>query len=81
MHFNNDSYEECSDQITQAIKQSYTLHPTNHAAAVIQGKLNNEAEYPPEEINEAINYLEGRMNLIPEDMRPYLLNQYSNSVL
>ena len=81
MHFNNNSYEECSDQITHAIKQSYTLHPTNHAAAVIQGKLNHGAEYPPEEINEAIDYLEGRMNLIPEDMRPYLLNQYSNSVL
>ncbi len=81
MHFDSDSYEECSDQITEAIKQSYQSHPTNYAAAVIQGKPNNNSKYSPEEINEAIEYLEHRMNLIPEDMRPYFLNQYSNSVI
>ena len=81
MHFDSDSYEECSDQITEAIKQSYQSHSTNYAAAVIQGKPNNNSKYPPEEINEAIEYLENRMNLIPEDMRPYFLNQYSNSVI
>ena len=81
MHFDSDSYEECSDQITEAIKQSYQPHATNYAAAVIQGKPNNNSKYSPEEINEAIEYLENRMNLIPEDMRSYLLNQYSNSVL
>ena len=81
MHFDSDSYEECSDQITEAIKQSYQSHPTNYAAAVIQGKPNNNSKYSPEEINEAIEYLENRMNLIPEDMRPYFLNQYSNSVI
>jgi 1-acyl-sn-glycerol-3-phosphate acyltransferase len=80
MHFNTDSYEECSNQITVAIKQSYQPHSTNYAAAVIQGKQNNNGKYSPEEINEAIEYLENRMNLIPEDMRPYFLNQYSNSV-
>ena len=81
MHFDSDSYEECSDQITEAIKQSYQPHATNYAAAVIQGKPNNNSKYSPEEINEAIEYLENRMNLIPEDMRPYFLNQYSNSVI
>ena len=81
MHFDSDSYEECSDQITEAIKQSYQSHSTNYAAAVIQGKPNNNDKYSPEEINEAIEYLENRMKLIPEDMRPYFLNQYSNSVI
>ena len=81
MHFDSDSYEECSDQITEAIKQSYQPHSTNYAAAVIQGKPNNNSKYSPEEINDAIEYLENRMNLIPEDMRPYFLNQYSNSVI
>ena len=81
MHFDSDSYEECSNQITEVIKQSYQLHSTNYAAAVIQGKPNKNDKYSPQEINEAIEYLENRMNLIPEDMRPYLLNQYSNSVL
>ena len=81
MHFDSDSYEECSDQITEAIKQSYQSHSTNYAAAVIQGKQNNNSKYSPEEINEAIEYLENRMNLIPEDMRSYFLNQYSNSVI
>ena len=80
-HFDSDSYEECSDQITEAIKQSYQPHSTNYAAAVIQGKPINNSKYSPEEINEAIEYLENRMNLIPEDMRPYFLNQYSNSVI
>jgi len=81
MHFDSDSYEECSDQITEAIKQSYQPHATNYAAAVIQGKPNNNSKYSPEEINDAIEYLENRMNLIPEDMRPYFLNQYSNSLI
>ena len=81
MSFNTDSYEECSDQITEAIKQSYHLHSTNYAAAVIQGKSNKNNRFSPEEINDAIEYLENRMSLIPEDMRPYFLNQYSNSVL
>ena len=81
MYFDSDSYEECSDQITEAIKQSYQPHSTNYAASVIQGKQNNNSKYSPEEINDAIEYLENRMNLIPEDMRPYFLNQYSNSVI
>ncbi len=81
MNFYKDSYEECSDRITEAIKQSYHLHSTNYAAAVIQGKSNKNDRFSPEEINDAIEYLENRMTLIPEDMRPYFLNQYSNSVL
>jgi len=81
MHFYADSYEECSDQITEAIKQSYYLHSTNCAAAVIQGKPNKNDRFSPEEINDSIEYLENRMTLIPEDMRPYFLNQYSNPVL
>ena len=81
MRFNTDSYEECSDQITEAIRQSYYLHSTNYAAAIIQGKPNKNDRFSPEEINDAIEYFENRMTSIPEDMRPYFLNQYSNSIL
>ena len=32
-------------------------------------------------IDDAIQYLENRIKLLPEDMQSYLLNQYSNPVL
>ena len=40
LNFNSDSYEDCSNHITQSIKGLYKLHPTNYAAAIMQGKLN-----------------------------------------
>ena len=78
--FNEDSYEYCSNQITNAIKDSYKLQSTNYAAAIMQGKLNkNNFESP--KINESIEYLNGRLKQIPKEMEPYLLNQYSNPTI
>ena len=81
MQFNSDSYEECSEQITNNIKNLYHLHPTNYAAAVIQGKKNIKHSYNLAEIEDAISFLKNRTSLIPEEMHTYLLNQYSKPVL
>ena len=78
--FSHDSYELCSNQITNAIKESYKLHPTNFAAAIMQGKL-NKTDFESSKINKAIEYLQRRLKLIPDEMEPYLLNQYSNPTL
>ena len=78
--FSRDSYEVCSNQITNAIKESYKLHPTNFAAAIMQGKL-NKTDFESSKINKAIEYLQRRLKLIPDEMEPYLLNQYSNPTL
>ena len=78
--FSHDSYEVCSNQITNAIKESYKLHPTNFAAAIMQGKL-NKTDFESSKINKAIEYLQRRLKLIPDEMEPYLLNQYSNPTL
>ena len=80
MTFNSDSYEECSYEITENIRKLFYLHPTNYAAAIMQGR---DIEYPEEwshEITESIEYLKKRLSLIPDEMHPYLLNQYSNSI-
>jgi hypothetical protein len=56
------------------------LHPTNYAAAIMQGR---DIDYPEEwsyEIKESTEYLKRRLSLIPDEMHPYLLNQYSNSI-
>ena len=81
INFESDSYDVCSDLITKAIKDSYKLHATNYAAAIIQGKEDLKSINDLDKIDEAILYLENRIKLIPEDMHPYLLNQYSNPVL
>tara|TARA_Y100000748_G_scaffold150764_1_gene126069 strand:- start:80 stop:1192 length:1113 start_codon:yes stop_codon:yes gene_type:complete len=78
--FKTDSYEDCSDQITAEIKKSYKLHATNYAAALIQGKKVNIDEFNAKEIDDAIQYLNERMLLISDEMQPYFLNQYSNSI-
>ena len=78
--FNSDSYEDCSNQITDEIKKSYKLHPTNYAAAIMQGKL-NRSDFELHEVNEAKEYLSKRLKQIPEEMEPYLLNQYSNPTI
>jgi hypothetical protein len=79
--FDTDSYEICSDKITKEIKNLYKPHATNFAAAIIQGKNINENIYSADDVDGAIEYLKNRMKTIPEDMHPYLLNQYSNPVL
>ena len=78
INFKDNSYEACSNQISTIIKSLYKLHPTNYAAAIIQGKKNIDSSYNLEEIDEAIQFLKNRIKLIPEDMHPYYLNQYSN---
>ena len=80
MTFNSDSYEECSYEITENIRKLFYLHPTNYAAAIMQGR---DIDYPEEwsyEIKESTEYLKRRLSLIPDEMHPYLLNQYSNSI-
>ena len=81
INFESDSYDDCSNQITKAIKDSYKLHPTNYAAAIIQGKDNPNNSNDLDKIDDAIQYLENRIKLLPEDMQSYLLNQYSNPIL
>ena len=81
INFESDSYDDCSNQITKAIKDSYKLHPTNYAAAIIQGKDNPNNSNDLDKIDDAIQYLENRIKLLPEDIQSYLLNQYSNPVL
>ena len=80
INFDNNSYEACSSEITSIIKSLYKLHPTNYAAAIIQGKENIDCPYKLEEIDEAILFLKNRIKLIPEDMHSYYLNQYSNPI-
>ena len=80
MTFDSNSYEECSNKITNYIKKLYYLHPTNYAAALIQGR---DIQYPMERsqvIEESIDYLKRRISLIPDEMHPYLLDQYSNTI-
>ena len=81
MHFNNDSYDDCSEKITETIKQSYKNHATNYAAAILQGKNFAANEFTNEEIDDAITYLNKRMEQISGDVEPYFLQQYSNSVI
>lgn len=80
MIFENDSYEKCAEQITSIIKKLYMLHPTNYAAAILQGKNIAPNDYSKNALDEAVRYLDKRIKNVPEDMQPYLLNQYSNIV-
>ena len=80
MTFDSNAYEECSNKITNNIKNLYYLHPTNYAAALIQGR---DIQHPigrSQDIEESIDYLKRRISLIPDEMHPYLLNQYSNVI-
>ena len=81
LNFDSDSYEICSTKITNSIKRLYKLHPTNYAAAIIQGKENTNIKFEVDDIENGMNYLEKRMSLIQEEIHPYLLKQYSNPVL
>ena len=78
LNFKSDSYEDCSNHITQSIKGSYKLHPTNYAAAIMQGKLNQSDLLNHSEIDNAKEYLENRIKLVSKNLKSYLLNQYSN---
>jgi len=80
MTFDSNSYEECSNKITNYIKKLYYLHPTNYAAALMQGKDIKYSIERSKDIEESIDYLKRRISLIPDEMHPYLLNQYSNAI-
>lgn len=80
LSFSEDSYQDCSEKITDAIQELYKLHSTNYAAAIMQGEL-DKTDFEISQINEAIEYLEMRLKLVPEEMEPYLLNQYSNPAI
>jgi len=78
INFESDSYDDCSDLITNAIKDSYKLHATNYAAAIIQGIDAPKNSFDLDKIGLAIEFIEEKLNLIPEEMHKYLLKQYSN---
>ena len=80
MTFDSNSYEECSNKITNYIKKLYYLHPTNYAAALMQGKDIKYSIERSKDIEESIDYLKRRISLIPDEMHPYLLDQYSNAI-
>ena len=81
MKFESESYDEIAALITNKIKSSYKNHSTNIAACIMQGINISNHEFTENEIDEAMEYLNQRMHLIPEEMHPFLLKQYSNSVL
>lgn len=81
INFHTDSYEVCSDQISSEIKALYKLHPTNYAAAIIQGKEIDKYDFDSAQIDQSIQFLKNKIKAIPEEMHPYLLNQYSNPIL
>ena len=78
INFESDSYDDCSDLITKAIKDSYKLHASNYAAAIIQGIDAPKNSFDIDKIDLAIESIEEKLNLIPEEMHKYLLKQYSN---
>jgi hypothetical protein len=81
MRFQSDSYDDIAHEISKTIKDSYYIHPTNIASCIIQGIKYPEHSFSNEEIDRAMEYLNKRMHIIQEDMHPFLLSQYSNSVL
>jgi 1-acyl-sn-glycerol-3-phosphate acyltransferase len=80
MKFESNSYDDIAELITKKIKTSYKNHSTNIAACIMQGIHISNHEFTENEIDEAMEYLNQRMHLIPEEMHPFLLKQYSNSV-
>ena len=80
INFTNDSYEQCSDEITLAIKSEYKNHATNYAAAIIQGKNTNMGSFSNHDIDRAVDYLTSKTNEMPEEMQAYFLTQYSRSL-
>ena len=48
---------------------------------MLQGKNFAANEFTNEEIDDAISYLNKRMEQISDDIEPYFLQQYSNSVI
>ena len=77
LDFQTDSYEDCSNLITTEIKKSYRLHATNYAAALIQGKKVNINDFDAKQIDDAINFINERVESISDEMHPYFLKYIS----
>ena len=80
LNFLNDSYDAAANLITDKINELYKIHPTNIAAAIIQGKEIPVNDFSENDLDAAIIYLNERMENIADEMHPYFLDQYSNSL-
>ncbi len=80
LNFLNDSYDAAANLITDKINELYKIHPTNIAAAIIQGKEIPANDFSENDLDAAIIYLNERMENISDEMQPYFLDQYSNSL-
>ena len=80
MTFEDKNYNEVADAISKKIKSQYKIHSTNVAACIMQGIPVKEITFTNEEIDSAMIYLKERMHTIHDDMQPFFLSQYSNSV-
>jgi hypothetical protein len=80
MTFEDTNYNEVADAISEKIKSQYKIHSTNVAACIMQGISVKEITFTNEEIDSAMIYLKKRMHTIHDDMQPFFLSQYSNSV-
>ena len=79
---NKEDYDEIAKITTKKIRSMYKIHATNIAACILQGiKIPIQHGFTNDEIDESMQWLKERLHDIPEDMQPFLLNQYSNPVL
>ena len=80
IYFSTDSYDDAAKLITDKINELYKIHPTNIAAAIIQGKEIPVNDFSENDLDAAIIYLNERMENIADEIHPYFLDQYSNSL-
>jgi len=80
LNFSTDSYDDAAKLITDKINELYKIHPTNIAAAIIQGKEIPVNDFSENDLDAAIIYLNVRMENIADEIHPYFLDQYSNSL-
>jgi len=80
MTFADDDYDQVASQITSSIKSLYKIHSTNIASCIIQGIPVENTNFNNNQIEDAKAYLQERMHNIQDDMHPFFLSQYSNSV-
>ena len=80
LNFSTDSYDDAAKLITDKINELYKIHPTNIAAAIIQGKEIPVNDFSENDLDAAIIYLNERMENIADEIHPYFLDQYSNSL-
>ena len=81
IYFENDSYENSAQLITEKIKDQYFCHSTNYAANIIKGNNIESNKFNEDDIDQAITFLKKRLDIIPEELHSYLIDQYSNPAL